>query len=429
MVLGELIQLVALIVLLTAFAYMLLVILGNFRIQNAAAVSADAEKAYFRTRVDEIMERRKIIHAQEELSWQGFRKFEVQRKQLEGGDICSFYLHPHDGRSLPPFNPGQYLTFRLNIPGQNKHTIRCYSLSDAPNDDRYRISVKKQPPPRDNPDAPPGLVSNFFHDQVNEGDIIDVKAPSGHFFLEATKSHPVVLIGGGVGLTPVLSMLNEIVAREWHSEVWFFYGVRNGSEHIMKDHLNDIANSYENVKLFVCYSDPAEGDVEGEDYHVQGRVGVELFKEILPSSNYHYYFCGPPPMMSSLFEDLREWSVPEDHLHYEAFGPATVKKKQEADEQADEGAGEAKSEANFTVTFAKSNKTAQWSSAAGSLLDLAEENDIDIEFGCRAGNCGTCVTAVLGGEVDYLSEPGEMPESGSCLSCVAVPKGNLTIDA
>ncbi len=427
--LGELIQFVALVVLLTAFAYLLLVILGNFRIQNAAAVSADAEKAYFRTRVDEIMERRKIIHAQEELSWQGFRKFKVQRKNVEGGDICSLYLQPHDDRPLPAFYPGQYLTFRLNIPGQNKHTIRCYSLSDAPNEERYRISVKKQPPPRDNPDAPPGLVSNFFHDRVNEGDIIDVKAPSGNFYLDAAKAHPVVLIGGGVGLTPVLSMLNEIVARQWNSEVWFFYGVRNGSEHVMKDHLNEIAKAAGNVRLFVCYSNPSEDDVQGEDYQIEGRVSVELFKELLPSSNYHFYFCGPPPMMSSLFEDLREWDVPEDHLHYEAFGPATVKKKQEADELAGDDAGESKSDAECSVTFAKSNKIAKWVSAAGSLLDLAEENAIDIEFGCRAGNCGTCITAVKGGEVDYLSEPGEMPESGSCLSCIAVPKGDITIDA
>ncbi len=425
---GDIIQLVALVVLLTSFVYLLVVILGNFRIQNAAAVASDAEVRFFQTRVGEIMDRRQAIKAQEELSWQGFRKFEVARKNFEGGDICSFYLKPHDGRSLPPFQPGQFLTFNLDIPGQTKNTVRCYSLSDAPDQDRYRVSIKKIPPPRDNPDAPPGLASNHFHNNISRDDILDVKAPSGHFFLDVTKPHPVVLIGGGVGLTPVLSMLNEIVAREWRSEIWFFYGVRNGQEHIMKDHLKEIANSADNIRVRICYSDPTDDDVEGEDYDHASRVGVPLFQEVLPSNNYHFYFCGPPPMMNSLFEDLREWQVPEDHLHYEAFGPATVKKKKEADDHADAEAGEKKAE-GLTVKFAKSEKTVTWNSDIGSILDLAEEHGVTIDFGCRAGNCGTCITAVIEGEVDYLSEPGENPESGSCLSCVSIPKGNLVIDA
>ena len=374
--LGELIQLVAVVVLLASLAYVLLLIVGNYRIQNATVLSAEQENKYFRTRIGEIMDRRQIIQAQDEMSWQGFRKFQVKRKQMEGGGICSFYLHPHDERPLPYFEPGQYLTFKLDIPGQRKQTIRCYSLSDQPLSDYFRVSIKKIPPPRDNPDVPSGLGSSFFHEQVNEGDIIDVKAPSGHFFLDITKPHPVVLIGGGIGLTPVLSMLKEIITKEWRSEVWFFYGISNSAEHIMKDQLKELANLADNIKLRVCYSRPKDEDVEGEDYDIKGRVGVDLFKEVLPSSNYHYYFCGPPPMMNSLFEDLREWDVPEDHLHYEAFGPATVKKKQEADVST---GAEEKSSEGFTIKFAKSNKSGDWTAASGSILDFAEENDVDIE--------------------------------------------------
>ncbi|MEE2746359.1 MAG: 2Fe-2S iron-sulfur cluster-binding protein [Pseudomonadota bacterium] len=427
--LGELIQLAALAVLFASLAYLLILILNNHRIQTAAIASSQEENNYFRTRVGEIMDRRQIIQAQEELSWQGFRKFQVRRKEMEGGDICSFYLYPHDERQLPYFEPGQYLTFKLDIPGQKKQTIRCYSLSEQPLQDYYRVSVKKIPPPRDNPEVPPGLGSNFFHNNIEEGDIIDVKAPSGHFFLDVTKPQPVVLIGGGIGLTPVLSMLKEIISKDWRSEVWFFYGISNGAEHIMKDHLKELSNIADNIKLRVCYSRPREEDIEGTDYDIKGRVGVDLFKEVLPSSNYHYYFCGPPPMMNSLFEDLREWKVPEDHLHYEAFGPATVKKKQEADGSKDGAGSDDKDAEKFVINFAKSDKSVEWSPNDGSILDFAEENDVDIEFGCRAGNCGTCITAVIEGNVDYLSEPGEMPETGSCLSCIAVPKGNITINA
>ena len=135
-------------------------------------------------------------------------------------------------------------------------------------------------------------------------------------------------------------------------------------------------------------------------------------------------------MMNSLFEGLREWDVPEANIHYEAFGPATVSKKKEAD-KASEKAPAAVSENADTilVTFAKSGKEIPWDGEAGSILDLAEDNDISIDSGCRAGNCGTCETAIKSGEIEYLSEPGEQPEGGTCLACISVPKGPITIDA
>ena len=132
-------------------------------------------------------------------SWPGFRKFVIQRKVDEGGNVCSFYLSPHDGKPLPAFNPGQYLTFNLHLQGAKgeaeKDVVRCYSLSDSPgHTDYYRVSIKRAPPPRDKPDLPPGVASNHFHDQLDDGDIIDVKAPAGNFFLDAAQQGPVVLI-------------------------------------------------------------------------------------------------------------------------------------------------------------------------------------------------------------------------------------------
>lgn len=345
----------------------------------------------------------------------------------EGGGICSFYLRPHDGKPLPAFDPGQYLTFRLDIPGQPKQVMRCYSLSDSPKPDYYRVSIKAVPPPRDQPDIPPGLSSNFFHDHLHEGDILDVKAPGGHFFLDTAKHTPVVLIGGGIGLTPVMSMVNRIVDIGSTRECHFFYGLRNSREHVMKDHLERLATEHENIHLHICYSSPGDDDVEGKDYQYAERVGADLFKRVLPSSNYEYYFCGPPPMMNSLFEGLREWGVPEKDINYEAFGPATVQKKKEADTKDKEPAPSG--EAAFEIKFEKSGTSVAWDPSIGSLLDFAEENGVDIDFGCRAGNCGTCITAIKSGEVDYLSEPGEKPESGSCLACVSVPKGALVLDA
>ena len=364
-----------------------------------------------------------------ESSWPGFRKFKVQQKVQESADVCSFYLSPHDGKPLPFFKPGQYLTFDLNEKGiardADKNVVRCYSLSDSPGHNYYyRITVKRVPPPRDRPDLPPGMASSYFHDKVEEGSILDVKAPAGNFFLDQTVQAPVVLIGGGIGITPVLSMLNTIASSGSKRETWFFLGVRNRKDHIFKEHLEKIALEYKNIHVRVCYSDPEEDDVEGRDYHHAERVSVDLFKRVLPSSNYDYYICGPGPMMTSLTEGLTVWSVPKEKVHFEAFGPASVKKPRSA-----AGLPSDEKTEKIELEFAKNDKTFTWDPSIGSLLDFALENGIMINSGCRAGNCGTCLTAILSGEVTYIQEPGSMPEEGSCLTCVSVPKGDLTLDA
>jgi ferredoxin-NADP reductase len=424
-----LVQFAAFAVLAAMAAYIFLLLFNGVRANQLSTGIADSERHLLQSRVAEIMGKWDFEREKNEFSWSGFRKFELARKVQEGGGICSFYLRPHDNKTLPAFDPGQYLTFRLDIAGQPKQVMRCYSLSDSPKPDYYRVSIKAVPPPRDKPEVPAGLASNFFHDQLKEGDILDVKAPGGHFFLDTTKHTPVVLIGGGIGLTPVLSMANRIVDIGSTRETHLFYGVRNGKEHVMKEHLERLATENENVHLHVCYSSPGDDDVEGRDYHHAERVGADLFKRVLPSNNYEYYFCGPPPMMNSLFEGLREWGVPEKDINYEAFGPATVQKKKEADTATDKAPAAASGDAAFDIAFEKSGTTAAWDPSVGSLLDLAEENGVDIDFGCRAGSCGTCIVAIKSGEVDYLSEPGEKPEAGSCLACVCVPKGPLALDA
>ena len=359
--------------------------------------------------------------------WSGFRKFRVDRKVPEGGGICSFYLVPHDGKGLPPFEPGQYLTFDFKVPNQTKAVVRCYSLSDSPqkSSEYYRISVKHALPPPKVPDAPPGVSSSFLHGTVEEGDIIDTRAPGGNFFMEQASHTPVVLIGGGVGITPVLSMMNCIIEAGSKREAHFFYGVRHGEEHIMREYLDDVAATHENIHLHVCYSDPRDGiDVEGRDYQHAGRVSVDLFKKVLPSNNFDYYMCGPPPMMESLVNDLGDWGVPEKHIHLEAFGPASVKKKPAPAAAPAEAGAEA-----ISIEFAKTGKTCDWSPDQGTILDFAEEQGIAMDFGCRAGSCGTCKTAVRSGKVDYLDPPGSPIEDGSCLPCIAVPKSSISIDA
>jgi ferredoxin-NADP reductase len=362
---------------------------------------------------------------QAQLQWNGYRKFEVSRKVIECEDVCAIYLKPHDGKALAQFKPGQYLTFQLSVPGRDKPLVRCYSLSDSPHrSDYYRITVKKERAPADRPDLPCGAASSYFADNVKEGDILDVKAPSGHFFLEMAQTHPIVLIAGGVGVTPMLSMAQAIAASNSKREVWFFFGVRNSQEHIHKEELASLAAKNDNIHLHVCYSRPLPRDVKGRDYAREGRVSIEALKELLPSNNFEYYLCGNGSFMKSLTDGLEAWGVPEKDVHFEAFGPATVKKK--APEISPD---ETKFLAKTHVTFKRSGKKMSWDPNAGNLLDLALANGVRIEAGCRAGGCGSCLVAIKSGSVTYLSPPDATPEEGACLTCICRPSGDLELDA
>jgi len=375
----------------------------------------------------EIRVARKRIQTVEQAksAWNGIRKFKVARKVAECADTFSFYLRPHDGKPLPPFKPGQYLTFQLNIPSVTKPVIRCYSLSDCARSDYYRVTIKRCPPPPDTP-HPPGVGSSFFCDAVKESDILDVKAPNGHFFLDLEKERPVVLISGGVGITPMVAMANALYEAKAGREVWFFFGARNRGEHMLKQEMDELATKYKSLRLHVCYSRPSGNDVQGKDYHHEGRVTVDLMKKLLPSNNYDFFLCGPGAFMESITDDLRAWGVPDEWVHFEAFGPASVKRA------ASPAVKASLTQAPFIgmeVTFAKSGKKVWWDQAFSSLLELAEAKGVKIDAGCRAGNCGSCLVAIKSGNVDYLGGHGADAEAGSCLACICKPKGNVVLDA
>jgi ferredoxin-NADP reductase len=362
---------------------------------------------------------------QNKLVWNGFRKFSVAKKVTECDEVCAFYLKPHDGKSLPAYKPGQYLTFQLDIPGRDRPLVRCYSLSDSPiNAEYYRVTIKKERAPSDPPGLPHGAASTYFCETVKEGDILNVKAPSGHFFLDLEKSNPVVLIAGGVGITPMLAMAKAIVASGSKRETWFFFGVRNRKEHIHKQELEKLAAENANIHLHVCYSKPGTEDVKGRDYQHEGRVSIELLKELLPSNNFEYYLCGNGAFMKNITDGLAAWGVPEKDVYFEAFGPATVKKKTVPPTVA-----ETTHLARLQVTFGRSGKTIRWEPALGNLLDFARDQGVRIDSGCCAGSCGSCVVAVRSGEVDYLKKPDAEPESGSCLTCICRPRTDIVLDA
>ena len=360
-------------------------------------------------------------------SWNGKRKFRlVRREHLNPkGDISSFYLAPYDNRPLPPFSPGQFLTFELRIPGQSRPVTRCYSLSDAPTDgSHYRLSVKQLGAPSGTPDGtPPGLSSSYFHDQLKDGDIVEAYAPAGDFCLDQDSLRPVALIAGGSGLAPIMSMLNWLVASNSKREVWLFYGIRNRSEHAMYDYLRRIVQRHSNIRMLVAYSEPSKWCQKGIDYQLKGHISAEHVRLLVQDRACEYYICGPAPMMEAMTQGLQAQDVPVSDIRFESFGPATVGSTGNSSEEMPLAEAQ-----TFNVVFARSGKSVKWTPGAGSLLELAEDNGVKTRFACRQGICGTCTARIRSGSVGYTRKLDKYPDAGTCFPCIAQPKSDVTID-
>jgi ferredoxin-NADP reductase len=376
----------------------------------------------------------------------GPRKMVIAAKVHETADVCSFELEPHDRQPLPPYLPGQYVRLDLRVPGQARPVVRCYSLSGAPRPDRYRITVKRVE--LDGPDGTrrPGLASCHLCDALSAGDIVDVRPPAGSFALDPRDTRPVVLIGGGIGITPLLAMVRSMFGRHQPSssaepaepadpghepatrrETWVLYGIRGRDDEVAGEELRRLAREHPELHLVIAYSRPTGGgsdglDMDGLDMAHAGRVDMELLRSLLPSSNYVFYICGPSGMMHDLTQGLGAWGVPEADIRFEAFGPASI------GAGAQTGAAASGTGAELEVEFARSGIRARWTADQGTLLDLAEAHGIVLESGCRAGSCGSCSVAVRKGSHRYTKPPGADPGLGSCLTCVAVPDSPLVLD-
>jgi nitric oxide dioxygenase len=248
--------------------------------------------------------------------WEGFRRFIVDRKVVESDVITSFYLKPEDSKGIATFIPGQYISIKMEIEGEDFTHIRQYSLSDAPGKDYYRISVKREAG-AGNPD---GRVSNYLHDGVKEGDILKVSVPAGDFILNTEKDTPVVLLSGGVGLTPMMSMLKTVVEIQPNREVTFVHAAQNGNVHALRNEVDDLTK-LETVKSFFFYDSPTEDDRKNNRFDVEGYITREWLEGKVDKDQADFYFCGPVPFMKAVNRSLKELGVKEDRIHFEFFGP------------------------------------------------------------------------------------------------------------
>jgi len=248
--------------------------------------------------------------------WTGWRTFVVREKHPESSVITSFVLEPVDGGSVLNFEPGQYISIAVDVPALGLQQIRQYSLSDMPNGRSYRISVKRE----SGGTQPPGHVSCLLHDHVHVGEIVKLAAPYGSFYIEVNAKTPIVLISGGVGLTPMISMLKRAI-QDPQRQVVFVHGARNSGVHAMRDKLRETAKAYANFESIVFYDDPLPEDVKGQGYDCSGLVDVGSIKDSILLPDADYYICGPIPFMRMQHDALKGLGIPEKRIHYEVFGP------------------------------------------------------------------------------------------------------------
>lgn len=242
--------------------------------------------------------------AKTEGGWTLFKPFKVAKKVVESDVITSFYLQPVDGKTLPTFLPGQYLSVRVNVPGEEYTMIRQYSLSQAPGEEMYRISVK-----REDECQPEGKVSTFLHRSVNVGDELEISAPAGDFFLDLSKETPVTLISGGVGITPMMSMFETIAKETPERSVTFLHSARTCSHQAFNNRINELAASLPNAAAKTLYSEEGDGFITREFLEEKVAEGSDIF------------VCGPTPFMQVVISYLYALGHPEEKVHFEFFGP------------------------------------------------------------------------------------------------------------
>lgn len=365
----------------------------------------------------------------------GFSHYRVVDKQQESSVITSFVLTAADDSANLSFRPGQYLIVRL--PREDGGTLlRNYSLSgDVASPAQLRISVKREPAPFDRPELPAGLGSNYLHNCVQVGDLLEVAGPAGDFVLDEKSERPVVLFSGGVGLTPMLSMLHKL-SQDSNRSVHFIHACENGEVHAFRDEVLALAERRPGIRAHFCYRNPGADD---RAYHSQGLVTRETLQQLLPLDDYDVYLCGPRLFMQANWRLLRSLGIAQQRIHYEFFGPATILEEDDVEQSepasvptpapvpvaqssVEQGAE------TLNVRFLPSGTTVAWDQNCNSLLDLAEQAGLTPAFNCRAGLCSTCQVDLREGDVEYFEEPLEAPENGAVLLCCSRPLSAVTID-
>ena len=351
--------------------------------------------------------RRKALQDQEQTrlkAWRGFLKVEAAFDI--GSDVKTFRLVSPNDETLPfNFKPGQYLSFRLNV--NDRTFIRNYSISSSPTEMRYcDVTIKR---------IDDGIGSTFFHSHLLASSLVECTGVYGEFIFTGKEADRILLIGGGIGVTPLISMLKNLAAIQWPYEVYLLYAVRTPDHILFHEELLKLQGVLPRFKYLISPS-----NVKGSDWvGSSGRINKNLLQQFVPDiAGCSTYICGPEAMMDATINLLESLGMPRRQIFTELF---VSTKNSEYDELATEA----------KIVFSKSHK--EFMLPAGStLLEGAEAVSVSIESACRVGTCGTCKVKVLSGSTamyrdDCLSD--KEIKSGIVLACQAVAQSpNIVIE-
>jgi uncharacterized protein len=338
---------------------------------------------------------------------------DIVRVDRESEDVKSFYLVDRSGESLPPFLAGQHLLIEMPAATGRTKQCRCYTLSDACHNGYWRISVKR------NSDSPQS-VSRWLHDDLEKGDSVRVRGPSGSFHLQSTTNRHVVLASAGIGITPMLPMLRETLRRP-HGSLTLFAQFRDVDHMPFAESLLSIANQFTNVrmKLFLSrFPRGVTGDPNGLIQEGKFRPS-DLCVDLPDPEITDCYLCGPQAWQSTMREGLLSEGIPDNQIYFELF----------QEEQISSSPVARTSDESCSVHFRQSNKLTAFAATYPNLLGFAMKSDVMIDSGCRTGACGSCVIKLLQGKVKYIRRPQFPLKPNEILPCVCVPDGDIVVDA
>jgi len=355
--------------------------------------------------------------------WSG--KLRVARTFDETPDVRTFRLAPVGGGVLPfSYRPGQYLNLALMIEG--KRVNRSYTIASSPaRSDYCELTVKK---------ADAGYASHHLHEMLREGSELDVSAPAGRFVFDGEGHDRVLLVAGGVGITPVMSMLRALTDRCWPGRIDLVFSAKTAADIIFREELDYLAKRFPNLHVCVTLSrEPKESAWSGE----RSKITRELLARVLPDpKGVPIFLCGPEAMMASMQTLLGEMGVPASNVHVEAFlSPPRFPAEEEGaadQERADTEQSPARDAGVMvSVRFSRSGVSADLADGQ-TLLEAAEEVGVDMPFDCRSGICGQCKTQLLEGRVvmsvqDALTAGDR--KRNLVLACQARAVGDVVVDA
>jgi len=348
------------------------------------------------------------------LKTDGYRQFEVVKREIESETIVSLYLKPADGGALESYIAGQYIPIQVEDSVSDQLLERTYTLSNKYSKEHYRISVKKESM---------GKASSALHD-LAVGAKLNVGTPLGDFVLP-DRQRDIVMISAGVGITPMMAMLESLVEKTKEGEIspsatrklLFFHGVRNFQEQAFRERLVELHDLYEWLDIFFFYSEQNQlipENIEITHKQFESRINLEALSGFLQFARYDFFLCGPLEFMQYIYCGLRDIGIERRYIHYETFGEGVLSHKHDTDDTIN-------LPSQSTVYFRRSEITEVWKPTNGSLLEFAEAQGLSPKKNCRAGKCGTCSVTLVEGEVTYPVKPVIAPAEGQVLICCGYP--------